>query len=332
MKLRLLFVLSTIWFGVDSIAQSDALGPDFTCSKLDDHGVLWLGSEADGLWKVQHNSIERYVVGGLPNPIQCYSMTLDPQGHLWLASRNELIEYDYERWREIPITDAGTADIGNVAAVTEKKRIIRSITVNHLDHVLMGCEDATTGQQILMRFNGHTYVDLIKPFKVSGVFEDLDALIWMAEGAYKMEAGKLILKVSLPHGLINTALQDSRGDVWLAIDQGGIYRYDGQNFRFYGDDHGFSDIRISCLHEDERGRIWMGTEKNDDSQSQGLSYFEAGAFHHLQDSPECPVKSVNTIASDKKGVVWFAGNNGAMYRYSGRNFYTVETTDLLQKR
>jgi ligand-binding sensor domain-containing protein len=331
-KLRLFIVLSTVWFGVDSIAQSDSPGLDFTCSKLDDQGILWLGSETDGLWRIQRNSIEPYIVEQLPNPVQCYAMTLDPQGHLWLASRNELIEYDYQHWREIPITDAGTADIGNVAAVAEKNRVIRSITVNHLDHVLMGCEDAITGQQILMRYNGHTYVDLIKPFKVSTVFEDLDALIWMAGGAYRMEEGKLVLKVSLPHGLINAALQDSRGDIWLAIDKGGMYRYDGQNFRYYGDDYGFSDLRISCLHEDERGRIWMGTEKMDDSQTQGLSYFEAGAFHHLQDSPECPVKSVNTIASDKKGVVWFAGDNGALYHYSGRKFHTVETTVLLQKR
>ncbi|MFM7232982.1 MAG: hypothetical protein ACKOZM_00230 [Flavobacteriales bacterium] len=36
------------------------------------------------------------------------------------------------------------------------------------------------------------------------------------------------------------------------------------------------------------------------------------------------MKSVNTIASDKKGDVWFAGDRGALYKFSGRHFQTIE--------
>jgi ligand-binding sensor domain-containing protein len=67
-------------------------------------------------------------------------------------------------------------------------------------------------------------------------------------------------------------------------------------------------------------------------KNQSLSYFEAGAIHHLEDSQDCPVQSVNTIASDKKGMVWFAGNDGALYRYNGRSFITIDTSRFLEKR
>jgi len=52
-------------------------------------------------------------------------------------------------------------------------------------------------------------------------------------------------------------------------------------------------------------------------------------MHHLQEAETCPVKSVNTIASDKKGTVWFAGNDGALYRYNGRTFLVVDTSKML---
>jgi streptogramin lyase len=47
---------------------------------------------------------------------------------------------------------------------------------------------------------------------------------------------------------------------------------------------------------------------------------------------DCPVQSVNTIASDKKGMVWFAGNDGALYRFNGRSFLTIDTSRFLEKR
>lgn len=331
-NLKLLILATGLALNSSVYAQSNVSVLDFTCSKLDEQGVLWFGTKGEGLWRVQGNNIEPFTAVGQEARADYYAMTLDPQGHLWLTTQSGLIEYDYQQWKDLPMLKAGTATINNVASVDERNRIVRSLSVNHLDHVLMGSEDPTTGQQILMRHNGHTYVDLIKPFKAPTVFEDMDALIWMAGGAYKMEGGKLVLKVSMPQGVIIAALQDSRGDVWLAIDKGGIYRYDGESFRFYGDDHGFSNLRINCLHEDVKGKIWMGTESMSEDRYQGLSYFEAGLFHHLQDSPSCPVKSVNTIASDKKGNVWFAGNDGALFRYAGHKFHLVETTGLLEKR
>jgi ligand-binding sensor domain-containing protein len=313
-------------------AQTDVTTLDFQCSKLDEQGTLWLGSSGEGLWKVQGNGLERHTVAGHSSQADYYAMTLDPQGHLWLATKNAVVEYDYQQWKDMPMSNALVASTQDGVGSVERNRIVHGLAVNHMDHVLMGVEDANTNQYLLMRFNGYTYVDLIRPFKIRAVFEDLDATIWMAGGGYKMEGGKLVSKVSLPQGTITCAIQDSRGDVWLGTDGSGVYRYDGTSMRHYADDHGFSSLRVTCMHEDEKGKIWMGTEMLGANKTQGLSYFEAGAFHHLQESADCPVKAVNTIASDKKGTVWFAGNDGALYRYNGRSFSTVDASEFLVKR
>jgi ligand-binding sensor domain-containing protein len=331
-KLNRISFFAALAFSAGLNAQNDASSLDFSCSKLDDQGVLWIGSLGEGLWKVQGNSIEAHTVVGHAPRADFYAMTQDPQGHLWLATKNGLIEYDYVRWKDIPMSGPYVASTQNVAAATERNRIVHGLAVNHMDHVLMGVEDATTGQKLLMRFNGQTYVDLIKPFKATAVYEDLDAMIWMAGGGYKMEGGKLVSKVSLPQGTITCALQDSRGDVWVGIDGSGVYRYDGTSIRHYGEDHGFTGIGVTCMHEDKKGKVWMGVQKLGGDKEQSVSYFEAGAFHHLEDSPDCPVQSVNTIASDKKGMVWFAGNDGALYRYNGRSFTTIDTSRFLENR
>ncbi len=332
MKLNRIALFTALAFSAGVNAQNDVSTLDFSCSKLDEQGVLWIGSIGEGLWKVDGSSIEAHTVVGHAPRADFYAMTMDPQGHLWLACKNGLVEYDYQRWKDIPMSGPYVASTQNVTAPTERNRIVQGLSVNHMDHALMGVEDATTGQKLLMRFNGQTYVDLIKPFKATAVFEDLDAMIWMAGGGYKMEGGKLVSKVTIPSGNITCALQDSRGDVWLGIDGNGIFRYDGTSMRHYGEDHGFNAARITCMHEDKKGKIWMGIEKLNGDKAQSLSYFESGAFHHLEDSKDCPVQSVNTIASDKKGLVWFAGNDGALYRFNGRSFLTIDTSRFLEKR
>jgi ligand-binding sensor domain-containing protein len=331
-KLNRIALITALAFSAGVNAQNDVSTLDFSCSKLDEQGVLWIGSAGEGLWKVDGSSIEAHTVVGHSASENFYAMTLDPQGHLWLATKNGLVEYDYQRWKDIPMSGPYMAATQNVAAANELDRMVHGLAVNHLDHVLMGVEDATTGQKLLMRFNGQTYVDLIKPFKANAVYEDLDAMIWMAGGGYKMEGGKLVAKVTIPHGNITCALQDSRGDVWLGIDGSGILRYDGTSMRHYGEDHGFNSTRVTCLHEDKKGKIWMGIEKLGDDKTQSISYFESGAFHHLDDAQDCPVQSVNTIASDKKGMVWFAGNDGALYRFNGRSFTTIDTSRFLENR
>ncbi|MFM7725451.1 MAG: two-component regulator propeller domain-containing protein, partial [Flavobacteriales bacterium] len=171
--------------------------------------------------------------------------------------------------------------------------------------------------------NGESSVDFIKPFDASVVYEDLSAFIWMANGAYRMEEGRLINKVLIPSGVIQCAIEDSRGDIWLGIDGEGVYRYDGHSFHHYCADHGFENLRVTCLHEDDKGRIWMGTKTCKGELKKGITYFEMGSFHHLQEAESCPVHAVNTIASDKRGNVWSAGDGGELVRFNGRNFTVV---------
>jgi ligand-binding sensor domain-containing protein len=309
------------------MAQFDASTLDFRCSKLDEKGVLWLGTEGEGLWCIQGSKPEFFQVPGKSPHMNVYDLTLDPQGHLWLGTDNGILSYDYQSWKDIPMATPYVA-VPKSGEAPKGNRQVVGMSVNHLKHVLMAVEDSAHGKRLLMRFNGQTYVDLMKPFKAHEIFEDLDAILWMSNGGYTMQEGKLVSVVKLNSGIITCAIQDALGEVWLGTDGAGVFRYDGKEVRYYGTDYGFDTMRITCLHQDKWGRIWMGTESLE-NQEQGISYFESGAFHHLQETHWCPVKSVNTIASDKRGHVWFAGENGALSSFNGRSFSVFDTQRLL---
>lgn len=322
MRLSIFLICAGLAASAELSAQADASTMDFRCSKLDEKGTLWLGTEGAGIWQIDGIRLQSVSLIDKASGCNVYDLTLDPQGHLWVGTDNGIMTFDYSQWKDIPMAPPYVALSKTGEPALQYQRKVVGMSVNHQKHAWMAVEDSSFGKPLLMRFNGQTFVDLIKPFRVHAIFEDLDANIWMNDGAYKIQDGVLKYVAKIPEGVITCAIQDIFGDVWIGTDKAGVYRYDGNEMRCYSADHGFENLRVTCLHQDKTGRIWMGTESLTDG-AQGISYFNVGSFHHLQESDDCPVHSVNTIASDKRGNIWFAGENGALHYYNGRSFHPV---------
>ena len=329
MKRWLLIAVAFASLSFSSKAQIEKASPSFKCSILDDKGTLWLGTKGAGLWRIQGSTVEFYSMLGQQSASDIYAMTLDRQGHLWLTTDRGLLEFDYDQWIPRNLRKEGAETAASMSSIAQTNQIAVGISVNYMDQALLALEHRKAGDRSLGYFDGSNLNELMSDFKVEAIFEDLDAVIWMGNGGYKMQNGKLKSILKLPFGIITSAIQDASGDVWLGIDGTGIFRYDGKELRFYGEEHGFDGLRVQCIHQDINGRIWMATKNVKNESDQGVSYFEAGLFHHLQEASVCPVISVNTIASDKKGNVWFAGENGALVKFNGRNF-SVHTLEQMQ--
>ncbi len=97
-------------------------------------------------------------------------------------------------------------------------------------------------------------------------------------------------KAGLPQNAANTLLQASDGWLWVGTF-GGLARFDGQNFSTFPTSSGVSLVpgeparasgppsnRFVSLAEDDRGRIWIG------SQDAGIAVFDGQDFLHL---PAC---------------------------------------------
>ena len=71
------------------------------------------------------------------------------------------------------------------------------------------------------------------------------------------------VKDGLPEGTVNALLQDKYGYVWVGT-QNGLVRYDGYTPKIYYPGATLIDYTdISCIYEDNKGRLWVGTYKTE---------------------------------------------------------------------
>ncbi len=79
----------------------------------------------------------------------------------------------------------------------------------------------------------------------------------------------------LPQASVNALLQARDGYLWIGT-YGGLVRFDGNAFKTFRTSPGeLVSNRILSLHEDRRGRLWIGT------QDAGIALYESGRFRPL---------------------------------------------------
>ena len=76
----------------------------------------------------------------------------------------------------------------------------------------------------------------------------------------ELETGFLNYNVEdgLPSDETYYVIQDSKGFIWIATDQG-VARFDGKNFEVFSTGNGLPDDVIFQIYEDRRGRIWFSS-------------------------------------------------------------------------
>ncbi len=82
----------------------------------------------------------------------------------------------------------------------------------------------------------------------------------------------------LPSGYIESAMEDSRGYLWLSTF-GGVSRFDGQHFVNYGIKEGLPSNLVDFITEDKKGRLWVTTRK-------GISLFNGKTFKNFPYLPD----------------------------------------------
>ncbi|MBS1603010.1 MAG: response regulator [Bacteroidetes bacterium] len=105
---------------------------------------------------------------------------------------------------------------------------------------------------------------------------------------------------------------DKEDRIWVATDYG-LFRYlpETRSFRQYlhreGDDGSLRDNRVRTMCEDQRGDLWVGTEK-------GLCRLPAGQdrFVAYPEGPEgsAAAATISAISVDKEGYVWVGSSDG----------------------
>lgn len=107
----------------------------------------------------------------------------------------------------------------------------------------------------------------------------------------------------LPQNTINSVVQTGDGYLWIATF-GGLARFDGVRFTVFNTVNAPALIssRITALHEDRSGILWIGTETGE------ISCLQNGEFVSFDDGEE---EEIYSLYVDTRGSLWAGGWHGA---------------------
>ncbi|MBE7171981.1 MAG: hypothetical protein INR73_15450 [Williamsia sp.] len=115
----------------------------------------------------------------------------------------------------------------------------------------------------------------------------------------------------LSQGFVSGMVQDQKGLMWFTTSDG-LNKYDGYQFKVYHNDPDDSTTvgsdDLSCITQDSKGRIWVGTRHN------GLDLFdpEQEIFTHIRSGRSNSLRSNNilTVIADLSGHLWVRTDKG----------------------
>ncbi|MBN2611952.1 MAG: SpoIIE family protein phosphatase [Bacteroidales bacterium] len=127
-------------------------------------------------------------------------------------------------------------------------------------------------------------------------------------GAGTMDAQKLPFKnYTIKDGLlsdaINDIVQDNKGYIWFAT-QNGISKFDGYRFENYGIADGLPSKDIHYIFCDSKGNIWCS------AYGSGIAKYNGRRFQSFSVSDGLIDKYINFIFEDGNGQIWAASESG----------------------
>lgn len=128
---------------------------------------------------------------------------------------------------------------------------------------------------------------------------------------------KLSLAQGLSQSIVEGILQDRRGFLWFATEDG-LNRWDGYRITVFrnvaGNPRSLSYNDLKCLLEDRSGMIWVGTFEG------GLNRFDPATgdvtrFRFaLADATSLPANIVRALCEDRDGRIWVGTQGGGLAR------------------
>jgi signal transduction histidine kinase/ligand-binding sensor domain-containing protein len=109
-------------------------------------------------------------------------------------------------------------------------------------------------------------------------------------------------------GFLNKILEDSKGNIWLSVTDGGAWVYSQQNWIHYTYQNGLTDDNVNTFYEDTEGNIWIGTNGS------GIFRYTGSIFTYYDRASGLASPSVMSIAQNKKGDLFLASSSAGLYQ------------------
>lgn len=146
-------------------------------------------------------------------------------------------------------------------------------------------------------------------------------------GTYAQKVKLLTTEDKLSNSLVNQVLQDSKGYVWIATENG-LNRFDGLNINAYHNSNRENSLANDYVHrifEDSRGRLWVGTLSGLQRYSRKRNNF---VDIEMEGADESKVHVID-FAEDLDGNIWIATSGQGLMKYDNSSKTAVKATGIV---
>ncbi|MEN8251142.1 MAG: two-component regulator propeller domain-containing protein, partial [Bacteroidota bacterium] len=124
--------------------------------------------------------------------------------------------------------------------------------------------------------------------------------------------------------IINIIIEDKHGNLWIGMNGLGLGKFDGQSLTYYTTKEGLSGNYVYSISEDNKGRLWIGTNN-------GISIFDHQKFYHINEENGLIAKHILSVFADNDSSIWFASYEKGIHQLKGNNLYTIKLNKLEHK-
>ncbi|HSI91310.1 MAG TPA: two-component regulator propeller domain-containing protein [Adhaeribacter sp.] len=152
--------------------------------------------------------------------------------------------------------------------------------------------------------------------EVTSLAQDKNGYLWIGTmGGLSRFDGFRFYTLTTENGLNSNNTRalflDRNNILWAGSISQGLCRYDGKNFRNYGEEDGLPAGGIFSINQTPDGKIWLAT-------AHGLAYFHKDRFQLVNKQTGLPARPFTDILVDKKGNLWLATTENGLYRFDGK--------------
>ena len=276
----------------DTFTEKDGLSSDFiSCAFEDCEGTLWLGS-AGGLERFRDNRVASYSVREGLNFDQRLMLATDPDGAIWTGSEQGLQRIHGRQIDTLGLDWIGPGWVSGVYSFFAEKS----------GRVWIGAQN---GVGCLKR-GEHAPVEIDGGLELNNVtaitLDQADGL-WLCDqlrGVCRVANGKPRIfpaNAQLPATVVNAALTDAQGRVWLGFQDGSVSVYEKGQFHRQAVPQ--SVMAMMC---DRQGRVWV-------AGLGGLSGYDQDHFETFTVQNGLPSTQLSGLVEDNHGIFWLAGHS-----------------------
>ena len=277
----------------------------------DQYGDVWIGLDGNGLLRYSDDKIESInSEHGLTHD-KIVALLEDREGSIWVGTeggglgqlrRTPFLTYGLpEGMISEMVLTVIAGENGTVWAGTEGGGVY------HIDPA------ATDPVQLVPGTSNEIITSLAQ------VSSDLLMIGTYFGGLWQLNGDKLErapFNDRIPEGSIAAMVATDGGTLWLGTDGGVVeVRQNGAFVDIINSEDGLGSDYITSIHEDRRGRLWIGT------YDAGLYLMEDGVVSHIDEELD---DTILCIQEDADGNIWLSTLRNGLFVFNGEDWFGLD--------